>query len=130
MTELIVARAGNIKNPRNSMPGKTALSSELAKEKQHYHWICNSNIFHLKNSNMKPYPGDASNIHQKIPMVAKSRVVERLCHEIGMLLIRLYMGNGKLPPAKSGGVRRCASSLTYILGFVPSALPPRCPRKP
>ena len=30
-------------------------------------------------------------------MVAKSRVVERLCQEIGMLLIRLYMGNGELP---------------------------------
>ena len=36
MTDLIVARAGNIKNPRNSMPGKTALSSELAKERRHY----------------------------------------------------------------------------------------------
>ena len=34
---------------------------------------------------------------RKIPVVAKSRVVERLCQEIGMLLIRLYMGNGKLP---------------------------------
>ena len=45
-------------------------------------------VSHLEN---------ASNIHQKIPVVAKCRIAGRLRKQVCMLILRLYMSSDELP---------------------------------
>ena len=50
-----------------------------------------------------------------------------------MLILRLYVSNDEFPPGKqvpseNDVARRCASSSTCTLGFVPGVLPPRYPQ--
>ena len=53
----------------------------------------------LVNSRYKTsYLENESTIHKKIPAVAQSRVTERPCKEVCMLILRLYISNDQLPP--------------------------------
>ena len=89
--------------PRNPLPCKTASSSEIAKS------------FPLKSRYNASYLENASTIHQKVPVVAKSLIPEWLCQEVCMLFLRLRMSNDKLSP-KNKLPKKMVSHVDVIRG--------------